>query len=194
MNEGIKDIKTQVLSLKLRGLKLEEIAERLDIKLSEVKKHDRYIARMMKAGDEEELANMSKDELAFATEALTTMLPYMEKSLDAIKAQNVTLQNLHVTALNVAEKTFRLIEKRLDVDDVPLKDMVILVDMFQSTYNALYNKNGIQIVNLLASTDPYAVRSAVSAEEQKKADSLRALKKMAGIDDDVVDADLVGEV
>ncbi len=154
----MKDLRTQVLTLKLRGYSPRDIADTLDISIQTVMKEDKAIMKLMKNGDEDDIASMSPEELKLATATVRTILPYMEKNLDAIQRSNKSLQTVHKTALDVAESTMNIIQARMKAEDIKTAELGQLVDMFATVYNALYNKNGIQIINMLAnaSQDPEA--------------------------------------
>ncbi len=175
------DERAEVLARKLRGMSPNKIADDLHISVAAVHSHDREIKKAMAKGDAESLAAMSPDELKFAETAISQMLPYMRKSLDAIGNSNKTLQSMHTTALDVAEKIFNLIDKKLK-EDVSIKELVTLTDLFATTYATLYNKNGIQIVNLLSdgsshsTTDTLATLDGLRADRKKHLDSLNTIE------------------
>lgn len=181
------EIRADVLSMKLRGLSPRAIADELELSVAQVMRHDRAITKMMKNGDEEQLSKMSEDELKFAARAVSTMLPYMEKNLDAIQRQNKTLQTLHVTALEVAENAMNIINTRMSEADLSITDLDRLVTMFTTVYNSLYNKNGIQIVNLLANAGGVTDEQAkVDARKEMMREEIAKQKKLA----EIIDAEI----
>jgi len=177
--------RADVLALKLKGLKVEHIAQKLGITVSKVHSHDREIKKMMAKGDAEELAEMSPEELEFAKTAVSQLLPYMRKSIDSVSKSATTLQSLHTNALNVAERIFGIIDRKLENKELPVSELKELTKLFADTYAVLYNKNGIQIVNLLA-TGNTEVDPTEQKKEAMRADILAMRKEALG---DVIDVE-----
>ncbi len=184
----IQTERADVLALKLKGLKVENIANQLGITVAKVHSHDKEIKKMMAKGDAEELAKMTPDELEFAKTAVTQLLPYMRKSIETVQKSANTLQSIHVNALDVAERIFKIIDKKLESDDIEIKELKELTTLFADTYAVLYNKNGIQIVNLLASGSDGELSDADRRKQNMK-DDLRAIRQEY-IDSKAIEAEI----
>jgi len=180
------DIRADILAKKLQGLTPRQIADMTGLTVAQVMAHDKAITKLMKMGDSDELANMSAEELRFATSAIKTMLPYMGKSLDGITKANITLQSLHTSTLEVAETTIHIIQTRMREEGLSILDLSMLVNMFTQVYEALYNKNGIQIINLLSNQD----RDPQQEQLDRHKDAIQAEMDSLGIIDAVVEVEV----
>ena len=178
--------RADVLALKLKGLSPQDIAEKLGITVTLVMKHDKEIKKMMAKGDAEELASMTPEELEFAQRAVGQMLPYMRKSLDTVSKSANTLQTIHTTALDVAERIFNLIDRKLEDEKLSIKELKELSQLFADTYAVLYNKNGIQIINLLADSTPMNNEAEKHKEDMRK--ELLVMRDKA-LNKDVIDVE-----
>ncbi len=178
-----------VLKLKLTGLSPEAIATKLEMRLGDVFKHDAAIKRSMKKEDEVELSKMDATQLAAVADTVHNLLPYMEKSVRNIAKTAKSVKPLYGDMVENAELLHALIHKGLVAemgkDKVSVDKVGQLSNILNESYKAFFNKEGIQIVNVLND-------NSVNVEAERRADSLKALKKMAGLDD-VVDADIVEE-
>ncbi len=181
--------RADVLALKLKGMSIPNIANKLGITVRAVNSHDKEIKKMMAKGDAEELAKMSPDELEFAKTAVQQLLPYMRKSIETVQKSANTLQSIHTKALDVAERIFTIIDKKLeDGENLPVKELKELTALFADTYAVLYNKNGIQIVNLLANGSD----ADLSEADRRKATMKQDLQdiRQEYIDSKAIEADV----
>lgn len=183
--------RADVLALKLKGLKVENIASQLGITVRAVHSHDKEIKKMMAKGDAEELAKMSPEELEFAKTAVGQLLPYMRKSIETVQKSANTLQSIHVKALDVAERIFGIIDLKLEDDKITVKELKELTTLFADTYAVLYNKNGIQIVNLLANGSDGELSEADRRKKSMKDDLLQI--RQDHIDSKAIEAEVYDE-
>ena len=143
----------EVLKLKLKGLSPEQIADKLDLSLAVVFKHDTEIKRQMAKENATDLADLSPDALEAVTETVNQLLPYMERATSKIVKQSQGLKPLHEDAIGNAELVQVLIHKallvELDEDKPDIAKIARLNEILNSSYKAFFNKDGIQIVNVL---------------------------------------------
>jgi len=148
-----KDDLLDVLKLKLQGKSPEDIAGLLDMRLVDVYKHDRKIRARMKSEKLTELSNMDSVQLEAMADTLKTLMPYMEKSTRAIARTAKSVKPLYGDMVENAELLHSLIHKalliELEKDEVDVKKVAQLNGILNDSYKAFFNKEGIQIVNVL---------------------------------------------
>ncbi len=143
----------EVLKLKLKGLSPEQIADKLGLRLGTVFKHDTEIKRQMAKENATDLADLSPDALESVTATVNQLLPYMERATSKIVKQSQGLKPLHTDTIENAELVQALIHKALraalDDDEPDIAKIGRLNDILNSSYKAFFNKDGIQVVNVL---------------------------------------------
>ncbi len=185
----------EVLKLKLKGLSPEEIAHKLDMRLSVVFKLDADIKRQMAKENATELADLSPDALETVTDTIKHLLPYMEGATSKVVKQSQGLKPLHEDAVENAELVQALIHKALIVEMEEVKPDVAKIDrlnnILNSSYKAFFNKDGIQVVNILNDTSKGTDFEAdKEALKKKMKDELLQIRQ-EHIDNKAVEAEII---
>jgi len=148
-----KDPKLQVLKYKLQGWDPERIAKKLDIGLAEVIKHNSQIKRDMAKESQTNLDKIDPNTLEDMMEVASSLMPYMEKATDKIRKRNEGIQPLHIDMVENAELMMKIVRKSLiamaEEKEIDLKRLAEAKDILKDLYQAFFNKNGIQVINML---------------------------------------------
>ena len=167
-------IRLEVLKLKLQGMKPQQIAEKLNLKMSEVYRHDTEIKRQMAKEKSTDISKLDPMALEAVTATVSQLLPYMEKSTSKVLTASKGLKPLHDTMLENSEMVQVLISKALLVEIEKDEPKVAVIErlshMLNDSYKAFFNKDGIQVVNILNDMSP-------NEERAKTADVIRDLKE-----------------
>jgi len=149
----VVDTRLKVLQLKLQNKSPEQIAAKLNIRLSDVYKHDTAIKQQMARENKTKLGTIAPDALEDVLTTVTELLPYMEKSVSKVATQSKGLKPLFGDVVENAELVQSLIHKQilleLDKDKPDMAMVERLNNMIIASQKAFFNKDGIQVVNMI---------------------------------------------
>ncbi len=174
----------EVLKLKLQGKTPAQISTQTGLTMAEVFKHDSEIKRQMAKENTTDMGKLDPLALEAVTETVNQLLPYMERSTSKMLKASRGLKPLHDSMIESAELIHVLIQnaiyKELEADNVNITKVQKLSGMLNDSYKAFFNKDGIQVVNILNDMSP-------DEERTKTADIIKELKRERDILVDVID-------
>jgi len=186
-----KNTRLEVLKLKLRNYSPEQIAEKLNIRVVVVHKYIRDINSQMGKETATELSNMKPEDLEVLATTATALMPYMEKTMAKVNEGAVKLQALHGDTVDNAE----LIQACLNIiltaevqKESPDLNIVSRVSVIvESTNRSFFNKEGIQIVQIMNDNSNNVV-------VQQKAERMKKLQEMMGVTTETTEQIIDAEV
>jgi len=168
------NVRLEVLKLKVQGLKPAEIADKLNLKMAEVFRHDAEIKRQMAKENVTDMATLDPLALEAVTSVVNQIMPYMEKSTSKMLKASRGLKPLHEDMVHNSELVQLVVQKaliaELESDKPKLLTIERLSSILNDSYKAFFNKDGIQVVNVLNDMTP-------NEERDKTADIIKGLKE-----------------
>ncbi len=176
--------RVEVLKLKLKGYGPRQIAEALDIRVVLVHTYIREIEAQIA---NKNLSELSPKGLELLQTTIGSLMPYMGKAMSDAEKSVKALGTLHTDVIETGEFTIHciktLVELEMGKETPDLDTLERTTSLLDKINKSFFNKEGIQIVNVLND-------NSVNVEAERKAESLKALRKMAGMEDEVVDAEI----
>ncbi len=176
----------EVLKLKLKGFQPRQIADQLDLRVVTVHTYIREIERQIA---DQNISELSESGLNILKTTIGELMPYMGVALSDTEKKVKQLNNLHTDVIETGEFTILCLRRLLEIEmdkEVPDIEMLQKTTSLLDTVNkTFFNKEGIQIVNVLND-------NTVNIEAEKRAESLKALQKMAGLgeQENIVEAEI----